>query len=365
MVLVGLSGLPSFAQSCSKEVIGKNREALVFITAKVTQKETGAVDPREATGFVISPSGYILTARHVIDGGPNADKVEITGAIGSRDASSSRLIVIDKNDQDVALLKFADTSKIYKTVNLGHAADAAIGTVFCAEGFPTGQEFFLANGVLSGTGGEHGFWLTSMASNPGDSGAPVFLQSGAVVAIKAGGYQEVHDINLLIPINLAQGLLGEVPDLLPAPGPAPTRDLNPWIGNWKGNIDSDAADAFWKKMILVVDRADDEKIDVLLRLSDGSKPTVFRVFRSIPDDQPRRIDTNDGLSGKLRLKWAEGSKHTVIDGVFVDSNSTWREEFTATLAADGTSVLMHIVDFFESNQIVDATASLRKEVASQ
>jgi hypothetical protein len=52
-----------------------------------------------------------------------------------------------------------------------------------------------------------------MPSNPGDSGAPVFVSSGEVVAIKVGGYDNAQNINLLIPLNLAEGLLIEVPDL--------------------------------------------------------------------------------------------------------------------------------------------------------
>ena len=66
---------------------------------------------------------------------------------------------------------------------------------------------------MSGTGGEHGFWLTQMPSNPGDSGAPAFLISGRVVAIKVGGYEGLQNVNLLIPLNLAKDLLELVPDL--------------------------------------------------------------------------------------------------------------------------------------------------------
>lgn len=207
-ILVGdLCDLRASAQSCSDEVIKQNRAATVFIKVKKTLKVTGQVEERTGTGFVISPSGYVLTNKHVIEADANLDEIEIAGAIASREAFPSRLIVIQPNQHDVALLKFADTSKTYGVVTLGQVANVKVGTHLCSEGFPANQEYFFAEGPLSSTGAERGFWLTQMPSNPGDSGAPVFLTSGEVVAIKVGGYEGLQNVNLLIPMNLAQDLV--------------------------------------------------------------------------------------------------------------------------------------------------------------
>jgi S1-C subfamily serine protease len=196
--------------------VKKVRTATVFLTVKVTAKDTGTAVQREGTGFVISPSGFLLTAKHLIAKGADTDSVDIAGAIADRYAPGSKLTVIQDNNFDLALLKFSDTSKTYDALLRGSIADVAIGTTLCAVGFPSGQDIFLATGAMSGTGGEHGFWLTNMASNPGDSGAPVFLESGGVVAVKVGGYQGVQNINLIVPLNFASDLLGFVPDLLAA-----------------------------------------------------------------------------------------------------------------------------------------------------
>ena len=48
-----------------------------------------------------------------------------------------------------------------------------------------------------------------MPSNPGDSGAPVFISSGKVVGIKRGGYEGLQNVNQIIPLNLAQNLISE------------------------------------------------------------------------------------------------------------------------------------------------------------
>lgn len=59
---------------------------------------------------MISPSGYVLTARHVVEAGPAIDSLDITGAVASSAASRSSLTLMAKDDHDVALLKFTDTS---------------------------------------------------------------------------------------------------------------------------------------------------------------------------------------------------------------------------------------------------------------
>jgi S1-C subfamily serine protease len=199
------------AQSCPEEVISGNRAATVFIKVKKTLKVTGQVEERTGTGFIISASGYVLTSRHVVEADERVDEIEVAGSIGSRKAASSELAVIARNEHDVALLKFADTSKTYSSVVLGKPSDVKVGTTLCAVGFPKQQEFYFASGTMSGEQGA--LWVTQMPSNPGDSGAPVFLSSGEVVAIKFGGYDDAQNINLLVPMNLAGDLLTKVPDL--------------------------------------------------------------------------------------------------------------------------------------------------------
>lgn len=204
------------AQACPSETINRNRAAVVFIHVTRTRKETGQVQERTGTGFLVSPSGYVLTSRHVVEADPKTEEIDdISGSLASRYAQGSRLEVIDENAHDVALLKFADTSRKYPTIPVQNTTElnVRVGTPLCAIGFPLNQEFLFVSGTMSGGGGERGFWLTDMPSNPGDSGAPVFLASGEAVAIKLGGYDNAQNINLLIPINLARGLLIEVPDL--------------------------------------------------------------------------------------------------------------------------------------------------------
>ena len=211
LTLLCASGI---AQTCPEDVVARERGAAVFIHVKKTLKGTGAVEERFGTGVVISPSGYVLTSRHVIEADNRVDEIDIGGLIGSRKANgccSSDLRVVAKNEHDVALLKFEDTSKIYKYVPIGHPSEVNLSTTLCSLSFPKNQEIYYGSGAKSGDEGPN--WTTTMASNPGDSGAGVFVASGDVVALKYGGYDDAQSINLLVPINLANDLLMLVPDL--------------------------------------------------------------------------------------------------------------------------------------------------------
>lgn len=196
---------------CSDETLNRVKAATVFISARRTLTNTGQVESREGTGFVISSRGFVLTTAHTVEKGDGVDQVTIKGAIASRYAQGASMHVIERNDHDVALLQFDDTSKPYPNVTLGNPGSVSASVTLCSVGFTAGREYFFVTGALGerGGGGEGGFWATQMPSNPGDSGAPVFISSGGVVGIKRGAYEGLQNVNQIIPLNLAQNLINE------------------------------------------------------------------------------------------------------------------------------------------------------------
>ena len=52
-----------------------------------------------------------------------------------------------------------------------------------------------------------------MPTNDGESGSPVFVASGEVVAIKKGSFRNGQDRSLLVPMSAAKNLLNRVDDL--------------------------------------------------------------------------------------------------------------------------------------------------------
>jgi hypothetical protein len=211
-LLLNALSVPIFAQQCTTTVEG-NREAIVRIQVKKTKHNTGAVEQLYGTGFIVSPSGYVLTSNHVVEQGADIDSLEVDGAIGSGAASASALEIISHNEQnDVALLRFKNTNRKYTSVIIGNAGEVVSQELLCSAGFPQDAEYVTTSGNLSGKGGPGGTWYTQMPSNQGESGAPIFITSGEVVAMKKGGVPNAENLNVLVPLNLAQNLLNLVPD---------------------------------------------------------------------------------------------------------------------------------------------------------
>jgi len=210
------------AQDCSLAV-EMNRDSIVYLKAEKTNPKNQVVTIATGTGFFVSPDGYILTDYHVVGADPGWDVV-VAAAQGSAEAQQIGVTIVDTDPkEDVALLKVKQTNRQWRSVFLGDP-NAVNGTVkFCSAGFPSNDryqyEFQATEGPLGGKGGPGGRWTTQMPSNHGESGAPVFTVDGIVVALKWGGDSQMQNINLLTPINLANGLLIKWPPRPPSFAP--------------------------------------------------------------------------------------------------------------------------------------------------
>ncbi len=163
----------------------------------------------QASGFIISEDGYILTNHHVIDG---ADSIRIKMGDG-RTFEGVQVIGSDEK-ADVALLKIKDAQGL-PFIELGNSDDLEVGEWVVAIGNPFGLTETLTVGVVSAKGrkvnqrGEdvyQDFIQTDAAINPGNSGGPLLNLDAKVVGINSaiisgsGGYMGV---GLAVPINMA------------------------------------------------------------------------------------------------------------------------------------------------------------------
>lgn len=210
------------AQTC-KKVAAEYQQGVVSLTVKKTKKLTGEIDIGNGTGFIVSPQGYLITADHLVyKDSAVYDEVTIDGAIGSLYAAKSQLKVIEEDRvADVAILRFLDSSHLYKPVRLGNPQKMQIGDPLCSLGFsaPLNLDYAAISGSLSALSGSDDandvrtLWTTQMPSNLGESGSPVMAvpkgAKGGVVAIKYGGQKATiaQNVNYIIPINLATPLI--------------------------------------------------------------------------------------------------------------------------------------------------------------
>lgn len=165
------------------------------------------------TGFLIEPTGYILTNNHVIDG---ADKVEVK--VGDKDDYKAKIIGRDPAT-DLALLKIEGTGP-FPTVRLGDSERLRVGEWVMAIGDPLQFEKTVTVGVISGKGRYAGLSRatqsfenliqTDAAINFGNSGGPLVNTSGEVIGINTAISRFAQNIGFAVPINVAKRLLPQL-----------------------------------------------------------------------------------------------------------------------------------------------------------
>ncbi|HKP97079.1 MAG TPA: Do family serine endopeptidase [Fibrobacteria bacterium] len=166
-------------------------------------KETGL-----GSGVIISPSGYILTNNHVIEGADLIkvqlyDEVEYVAAIVGTDKPS-----------DMAVIKIKAKADKLPTLPLGSSQKLRIGEWVIAVGNPYGLSHTVTTGIISAKGRKNtginsyeNFIQTDAAINPGNSGGALMNLSGELIGIntaifsRSGGYQ---GIGFAIPIDMAK-----------------------------------------------------------------------------------------------------------------------------------------------------------------
>lgn len=134
------------------------------------------------SGFVVDPSGIILTNNHVIEG---ADKIDVTFADGT--TLPAKLKGRDEKT-DIAVLKVESKTPL-AYVKLGDSEKLRVGDWVMAIGNPFGLGGTVTAGIVSAlnrdihAGNYDDFIQTDAAINRGNSGGPLFALNGEVIGM--------------------------------------------------------------------------------------------------------------------------------------------------------------------------------------
>ncbi len=134
------------------------------------------------SGFIIDPSGLIVTNNHVVG---HADKIVVSLTNGTRLAA--RVIGSDELT-DVALIKVQANGPL-PAVAFGDSRVVEVGDWVLAAGNPFGLGGSVTAGIISARGRDLGagpfdnFLQLDAPINPGNSGGPIFNMDGQVIAI--------------------------------------------------------------------------------------------------------------------------------------------------------------------------------------
>jgi serine protease Do len=159
------------------------------------------------TGFVIDPSGIILTNNHVVAG---ADEIKIQFTENGESVPGK---VIGRDQElDVALIQVNTKTKL-TALPLGDSDALEVGEYVMAVGNPYGQGHSVSHGIVSAKGRTApglpiaNYLQIDAPINPGNSGGPLLNLKGEVVGINNAIDPRAQGIGFAIPINFVKTVL--------------------------------------------------------------------------------------------------------------------------------------------------------------
>ncbi|MDR0901584.1 MAG: trypsin-like peptidase domain-containing protein [Opitutaceae bacterium] len=170
------------------------------------------------SGFIIHPSGYVITNAHVISG---EHSVSVTlfrrSAAGLQKVAHDKVRIVAFDPRlDLALLKIEEPAPApgaaFPTVPLGDSNALTEGQAVFAIGSPLGLDRTVSQGIISSRNRPFGGQLyiqTTTQLNPGNSGGPLFNLRGEVAGVNnmkpmsAG----IEGLNFAIPSAVVKNFL--------------------------------------------------------------------------------------------------------------------------------------------------------------
>ena len=200
------------AHASSEDIYANNKNGVVEIRT----------DTSAASGFIISKKGLVLTNAHAIIEEGNRVANNIYVKIGE---SFVRAHVIALGDTDTSNAKSADLALLALegmpseaiNLSLGDSNAVKIGQHVYYIGNSKGEGICMTGGIVSDNNRKVNaryYLMTDAATNPGNSGGPLFNEDGKVIGVHVSARNEAVGMKYAIPINTAYAFLNRVEDKL-------------------------------------------------------------------------------------------------------------------------------------------------------
>jgi serine protease Do len=164
------------------------------------------------TGFVIDPSGYVVTNNHVV-----GEAAKVTVVLQDGTNYPARIVGRDPRT-DLAVLKIK-AEKPLPSVAFGDSSAAQVGDWVVAVGNPFGLGGTVTTGIISARGRDihsgqfDDFLQIDAPINRGNSGGPTFNLNGQVIGINTAIYSPNGGsvgIGFAIPANVAKTVIAQI-----------------------------------------------------------------------------------------------------------------------------------------------------------
>ncbi len=268
------------------------------------------------SGFIIDPSGLIVTNNHVVG---HADRIVVALADGTQLPAN----VIGSDElTDIALIKVQASSTL-PYVSFGDSRQAEVGDWVLAAGNPFNLGGSVTAGIISARGRdlgsgsgpfENNFLQLDAPINPGNSGGPIFNMDGQVIAISTA---------IVSPSGGSVGIGFAIPSELVIPIVNQLRSSGHIERGWLGVTVDDANDVVTVAAVergSPAARAGIRPGDVIVRVNgehiDNSRGLIRLIAASSPGTnvnlairrQGREIDVSVAVGRRPTESAAEGGR---------------------------------------------------------
>lgn len=200
--------VPEFARlnELLVDLVERLRPALVQIRAEAGPAQEARPG---AAGFIVDPSGIVVTVGHVLSSGGRlevelSDGRRVPGRVVGRDARTDLAAVRIESTPDLPVLRLGDSDRVRP------------GELVLALGHPYGLPQAVSLGVVSWvgappTGGPPGFDFihTDASVNPGNSGGPLVNLAGEVVGVNTWAARK-GSMGIAVPSTLLKLVLPQL-----------------------------------------------------------------------------------------------------------------------------------------------------------
>lgn len=242
------------------------------------------------SGFIVEPTGKIVTNYHVIENACSAT-VKLTDG---RVFDVARVLSYDEN-ADIAILKVEGTG--LPVVKLGDSSKVENGEDVVVIGSPFGLESTITDGLVSNASrlfeDGHSYIQTSAPVSPGNSGGPLFNDRGEVIGVVTWKISTGENVNFAIPIN-------EVLPYISATDAGTT--LQEMFDAVKPTAPTGVKALAINSSQIIVDWDDDPTVDYFHVYYSGNQNGTFVPFA-------------DSQGNKLQLQWDPNEYSAMLEGV--------------------------------------------------
>jgi serine protease Do len=332
-VLLGLLGSPALAEDAGTNKSDLIRSLLPTVVNIAVSKEEVAAPPTTpvasaalpaadsspnvkgfvGSGFVIDPSGLIVTNYHVVE---NAFEITVTFADGTRLPGKT---LNGSRSADLALVK-VDSTHPLPAAHWGDSDSMKVGDQVLAAGNPFGIGLSVTAGIISGLNRDiqnspyDDLLQTDAPINHGNSGGPLFDMTGAVIGVDSAIISPTTGsvgLGFALPSNTARFVINQLQTygwVRPAWIGVKLQQVTPQIGDALGMVRPEGSIVAWVLPLGPAQKAGLQIGDVILRIN-GRVPSDERaLLRDIA-----RTPIGDTLTLYVRQNGQERNMSIAVD----------------------------------------------------